>query len=49
MAAEKSGQGRIAVETGVGAYQITGARPERGSFARFTRSEEAGRAALEAA
>ncbi len=32
-------QGRVSVEMGVGAYEATGARPERGTFARFARPE----------
>ena len=42
-------QGRVTVEIGVEAYRITGARPERGVFARFTRPEGVGGAVLEAA
>lgn len=52
MAPDKTGQGRVAVETGIEAYQITGARPTQGAFARFTRPERpegTGRAVLEAA
>ena len=39
-------QGRVTVEMGVGAYGATGARPERGTFARFAHP---GGAVLEAA
>ena len=42
-------QGRVTVEMGVGAYGTTGARPERGTFARFARPEGTGGALLEAA
>ncbi len=39
-------QGRVTAEMGVGAYEATGARPERGTFARFAYP---GGAVLEAA
>jgi hypothetical protein len=42
-------QGRVTVEMGVGAYGTTGARPERGTFARFARPEDRGGAVLETA
>lgn len=42
-------QGRLTVEMGVGAYQVTGARPERGTFASFTSPEAAGGTVLESA
>ena len=42
-------QGRVTVEMGVGAYWATGARPERGTFARFAHQEGTGGAVLEAA
>ena len=42
-------QGRVTVEMGVEAYGATGARPERGTFARFAHPEGTGGAVLEAA
>jgi hypothetical protein len=42
-------QGRLTVEMGVGSYEVTGARPERGTFARFVHPEGTGSAVLEAA
>lgn len=42
-------QGRLTVEMGVGAYRVTGARPDRGAFASFADPEGAGGAALESA
>lgn len=42
-------QGRLTVEMGVEAYQVTGARPERGTFASFARPEAPGGAVLESA
>ena len=42
-------QGRVTVEMGVEAYGATGARPERGTFARFAHQEGTGGAVLEAA
>jgi hypothetical protein len=42
-------QGRLTVEMGVGSYEVTGARPERGTFARFVHPEGTGGAVLEAA
>lgn len=45
----EAGQGRLTVEMGVGAYQATGARPERGTFVSFARSGGMDGAALESA
>lgn len=45
----KTAQGRLMVEMGVEAYQATGARPERGTFASFARSEGTGHTVLESA
>lgn len=49
MLLDKTEHSRLTVEMGVGAYQVTGARPEQGTFAGFARPGGADGVVLESA